>query len=104
MPALSHLSLMARDIFAVPATHAGVERQFSRSGKVETKLRARLDPVTTVETMMYVDMLKRKKRAMGQTEVVRHSGEGETEATEDEPPAEWRNDWFKSRKNKKTVM
>ena len=87
---------MARDIFAVPATGAGVERQFSRSGKVETKLRACLDPVTTVETMMYVDMLKRKKRVMGQTEVIRYSREGETEITEDESSAEWRNDWFKS--------
>ena len=43
-PTLPHLGLMAREVFAVPATGAGVERQFSRSGKVETKLRARLDP------------------------------------------------------------
>ena len=102
-PSLPHLGLMARDVFSVPATGAGVERQFSRSGKVETKLRARLDPVTTAETMMYVDMLKRKQRAIGQAEMVRDSGAGGTEATEDEPPAEWRNDWFKNRKNKRTA-
>ena len=66
-PTLPHLGLMAREVFAVPATGAGVERQFRWSGKVETKLRARLDPVTTAETMMYVDMLKRKNRAMGRT-------------------------------------
>ena len=95
---------MAREVFRVPGTGTGVERQFSRSGKVKTKLRAHLDPVTTVETMIYVDMLKRKKRAIAQTEVVRDSGEGEREATEDEPPAKWRNDWFKSRKNKRTVL
>jgi hypothetical protein len=54
--------------------------------------------------MMYVDMLKRKQRAMGQAETVRDSGAGGTEATEDEPPAEWRNDWFKNRKNKRTAL
>jgi hypothetical protein len=32
------LGLMVRSTLAVPATGAGVERQFSRSGKVETKL------------------------------------------------------------------
>ena len=95
---------MAWDVFAVPATGAGVEGQFSRSGKVETKLRAQLDPVTTAETMMYVDMLKRKNRAIGKAEIVIDGGKGQTETPEDEPPAEWRNDWFKFRKNKKTVL
>jgi hypothetical protein len=52
-----HLVMMVRDIFAVPATGAGVERQFSKSGKVETKLRARIEPVTTCESMIYIDML-----------------------------------------------
>ena len=95
-----HLGFMARDVFAVPATGAGVERQFSRSGKVETKLRARLDPVTTAETMMYVDMLKRKNRAMIKPEQIMDGGKDVVELAEDEPPAEWRNDWFKFRKNK----
>ena len=31
------LSKMARDVFAVPATGAGVEREFSISGRVVTK-------------------------------------------------------------------
>src|SRR5436309_8566815 len=35
-PALPHLALMARDTFAVPATGAGVERQFSKSGRIDT--------------------------------------------------------------------
>ena len=81
-----------------------MERQFSRSGKVETKLRARLDPVTTAETMMYVDMLKRKNRAISRTEKVMDGGTDEMEMTEDEPPVEWRNNWFKFRKNKQTVL
>ena len=59
-----HLATMVRDILAVPATGAGVERQFNKSGKVETKLRARIDPVTTCESMMYKDMLVRKNRAL----------------------------------------
>jgi hAT family C-terminal dimerisation region len=39
---LPHISLMARDIFAIPATGAGVERQFSRSGWFAVWTRSRL--------------------------------------------------------------
>src|SRR5216110_1141773 len=81
-----HLGLMARDVFPIAATGAGVERQFSRSGKVETKLRAWIDPVTTCETMMYMDMLKRKKRALGMTQGVARVAKVELESNEDEPP------------------
>ena len=102
--AYPHLGLMARSVFAVPATGAGVERQFSKSGKVETKSRAQIDPITTTQIMMYSDMLKRKKRALGMSQVVIGVGDYETEANEEEPPAEWRNDWFRSRKNKRNVM
>ena len=49
-----HLAWMVRDVFVVPATGVGVERQFSKSGKVETKLRAQIKPVTTCESMMYI--------------------------------------------------
>ena len=42
-----HLATMVQDILAVPATGAGAERQFTKLGKVETKLRARIEPVTT---------------------------------------------------------
>src|SRR5579859_3334591 len=38
------LSKMARDVYAVPATGAGVEREFSISGRVITKRRNRLSP------------------------------------------------------------
>ena len=50
---------MVRDILAVPATGAGVERQFSKSGKVETTYRARINPITTSDIMIYKDYLKR---------------------------------------------
>ena len=35
-PALPRLAFMARDIFAIPASGAGVERQFSKSGRIDT--------------------------------------------------------------------
>jgi len=54
--------------------------------------------------MMYSDILKRKKRALGMSQVVIGVGDYETEANEEEPPAEWRNDWFRSRKNKRNLM
>ena len=69
-----------------------MERQFSKSGKVETKLRARIDPITTSQTMMYTDMLKRNKRALGMSRAVTTTGEYEIESNEEEPPVEWRND------------
>jgi len=98
-----HLATMVRDILAVPATGAGVERQFSKSGKVETKLRARIDPVTTCESMMYKDMLVRKNRALIMTPADTSVEDIEMESNE-EPPSEWRYDWFKGRKNKRIVM
>ena len=90
--AFPHLDFMARDIFAVLATGTGVERQFSRSGKVETKLRARIDPDTTSKIMMYTDLLKRQKRALSMNHIVVGVGEYDIELKVEEPPLEWRND------------
>ena len=50
---------MARDTFAVPATGAGVERMFSRSGRVATWGRARLNGITITETMLYREFFDR---------------------------------------------
>ena len=54
-----HLGLMARDTLAVPATGAGVERIFSKSGRVASWSRARLQAATIRETMLYKDFLVR---------------------------------------------
>jgi len=54
-----HLTQMARDVFAVPATGAGVERQFSKSGRIATWARALLHPDTVRDIMMYKDYLSR---------------------------------------------
>src|SRR5437762_12202968 len=47
------LSKMARDVLAVPATSAGIEREFSISGRVVTKQRNRLSPTTIRDLMQY---------------------------------------------------
>ena len=44
---------MARDIYAVPATSAGVEREFSISGRIITKQHNRLSPSTIRDLMQY---------------------------------------------------
>jgi hypothetical protein len=58
-PALPRLALMARDTFAVPATGAGVERQFSKSGRIDTWARNRMNPGTVCESMKFNDYLRR---------------------------------------------
>ena len=95
------LAMMVRDVFAVPATGAGVEWQFSKSGKVETKLRARIEPTTTSESMMYTDLLKRKRRPLTMNHVTMGIGECEVDLNDENPPVEWRQDWFRSCTNKK---
>ena len=51
---------LRRDTLAVPATGAGVERQFSSSGRIITSLHHRLSPDTVYEIMMYKNHLVRK--------------------------------------------
>jgi hypothetical protein len=58
-PAYPRLALMARDTFAVPATGAGVERQFSKSGRIDTWARNRMNPGTLCESMKFNDYLRR---------------------------------------------
>jgi hypothetical protein len=55
-PGLKH---MIHNTFAVPATGAGVERMFSRNGRVATWGRARLNGITITETMLYKEFLDR---------------------------------------------
>ena len=52
--------MMFRDTFAVPATGAGVEREFSKSGRVVTPIRARLNHTTVTESMLVKSMLVRQ--------------------------------------------
>jgi len=59
-----HLAHMFRDVYAVPASSAGVEREFSKSGRVASWTRSRLDPETISEAMMYKSYLARQGKAM----------------------------------------
>jgi hypothetical protein len=70
-PRLKH---MIRDTLAVPATGAGVERMFSKSGKIATWDRAQLNSITITDiTMLYKEFLSRigqslmnKRNSVGQ--------------------------------------
>jgi hypothetical protein len=63
-----HLNVMVRDTFAVPATGAGVERMFSKSGRVATWTVARLHSMTIVETILYKEFLGRLGHPLNEAE------------------------------------
>lgn len=56
------LGKMIRDALAVPATGAGIECQFSLSGRIATANRSRLSAETISKIMIYKDHLRRLKR------------------------------------------
>jgi len=112
---LRHLQFMARDTYAVPATGAGVERIFSKSGRVATWTRARLNAATIRETMLYKDFLvregnplneelektlraRRKKGRKNKEPVTTEAGESEDEEDEEdeEDPTliKWEREWW----------
>jgi hypothetical protein len=51
---------MVRDIYAVPASNAGVKYKFSKSGRVATSSRGRVGLVTVTESMMFKGHIVRK--------------------------------------------
>ena len=59
-----HLAHMFRNVYAILASGAGVEREFSKSGRVASWTRSRLDPETIAETMMYKSYLARQGKAI----------------------------------------
>ena len=59
---------MARDTFSVPATGAGVERMFSKSGRIAFWSRARLQAEIICETMLYVNFLVRSGNSLNEEE------------------------------------
>ena len=90
------LSLMVRDTLAVPATGAGVERQFSRSGRIVTPLRHRLNPETVHDIMIYKNDLARKRQEeLDLWENVGAMVVEEERKIEEEPPylKEWKDQW-----------
>ena len=67
-PSYPRLAMMFRDTFAVPATGAGVEREFSKSGRVVTPIKARLNPTTVTESMLVKSMLVRQEKMLKEQE------------------------------------
>ena len=59
-----HLSLIARDCFAVPAIDAGVEGVFSKSVRVAPCTRACLQARTISTTILYKDYLSRIRESL----------------------------------------
>ena len=94
------LAMMARDTLAVPATGAGVEREFGLSGQVVTRLRARLHAQTISNIMMYKSYLIRCKRELKTFNGagLRVGEEPAVNDSENEVPKEWREGWWNKRK------
>ena len=91
---------------AVPATGAGVERQFSRSGRIVTPLRHRLNPETVHDIMMYKNDLARKRQE--ELDLWENAGAmvvEEERKIEEEPPylKEWKDQWWKDRKKRRRL-
>ena len=80
-PSFPRMGRMFRDTFAVPATGAGVEREFSMSGRVTSWTRARLHHCTISETMMVKNMLARHGNKL--LDIVGESDDSEVETYEE---------------------
>jgi len=104
------MSLMVRDTLAVPATGAGVERQFSKSGRVVTPTRSRLSPETITDILLYKNYLSRKKE-----EIKTWTGAGMTAGEEedilsdvveqeDDVLKEWRDGWWIKKKQRQRTL
>lgn len=60
-----HLASIAKRIFAVPATSAAVEREFSLAGNIITKKRTRLSP-ETVNDIIFLNSFERYNKSHNQ--------------------------------------
>ena len=55
-----NLAKMVCDTMAIPATDASVEREFSKSGRIATWGRSRLNPITVTEIMLFKNFVARQ--------------------------------------------
>ena len=102
---------MIHDTFAIPVTGVEVERIFSRSDRVATWGRARLNGITIMETMLYKEFLDRigqpldeqterrraeRKRAKKKNLKMRTEEVSDSEDDEEEEPAliAWEMEWW----------
>ena len=86
---------MSRDTYAVPAIGAGVEREFSKSGKVATYSRSRLNHSTVTEIMMFKNFLSRQGQELNDWEDSKLSlGIAEEKVDDVGVPKKWRRQWW----------
>jgi hypothetical protein len=96
--------MMARDVFAVPPSGAGVEREFSIAGKVATSQRNQLHANTITAIMIYKNYLTRCRRGLkvhlhdvvGSSLGTEEDAEAETEEEAEEATRtidDWQKDW-----------
>jgi hypothetical protein len=97
-----HLTMMARDVLAVPPSASGVEREFSIAGRIASWQRNRLHSVTITAIMVYKNHLRRcrpelKAEIKDATELgTEDDVDGETPEEEEEATKtieEWRKEW-----------
>lgn len=107
------LGRMVRDVFSVPPSGSGVERQFSIAGRVATWQRNKLSAKTISQIMMYKNHMDRSGRSL---EIASEWGEltgfGEIESEDEEHEQEeqaavktlmeWRSNWKAGLKKMKT--
>jgi hypothetical protein len=114
------LSKMARDVLAVPATGAGVEREFSISGRVVTKQRNRLSPTTIRDIMQYKRWVARHGMAIPDEQLLADFYETEDDEMDDESDGEivdneeeedengplgaWLKEWYKREQVSDKIM
>ena len=89
------LSKMVRDVYAVPPTGCGVEREFSISGRVVTKQRNRLCAKTIRDIMQYKRWVARNGVPI---EMTQNGGadpeeDGDLQAEDNKEVIEWVKDW-----------
>ena len=88
------LACMASDVLRVPATGAGVERQFSLAGRVAKPARATLHPSTIEGTMMFKDHLLRQGKALKESVTAELQLGEDIDDDVDGPSTQWRPGWW----------
>ena len=97
---------MAKDIYAVPATGSGVEREFSISGNIVNHRRNRLKPKTISDLMQYKRWLDRHglvseflhEQEINEDDSEIESVDGSDEGEEaNQELIEWLRDWKEAR-------
>ena len=92
---------MFRDIMAVPPTGAGVEREFSKSGRVVTWTRSRLNAGTISEIMLFKNFLARKGDAISEwDDAAVEVGIADEIVESTDVPKKWRKRWWNDSKTR----